>query len=120
MNNEREKVIVETVSLKEYFDLKNQYESQIAKINNNHVREIIELRSQLNETAIHKAEIAVNERMESSNNKFGLLKEQATEFVTKNQLMPIEKQLSILTRMVYVGLGGIIVLEFILRFFHHP
>lgn len=68
----------------------------------------VDLRSQLSEMAIRKSETAMLERMESSNNKFGLLKEQAGDFATKADLGNISK-------LVYMGMGGLLALQIILQ-----
>lgn len=74
-----------------------------------HLDQLIKLRSKLSEIAIKKSETAMLERMESSNNKFGLLKEQAGEFASKKEVETLQK-------MVYIALGGFIVVEFLLKY----
>jgi len=70
----------ETYSLKEVLEIKTQ-----------HLKEVSELKSRLGDLAIQKAETAMTERMEASNNKFALLKEQAAMLPTKGEIDPIRK-----------------------------
>lgn len=82
------------------------------------IREV-KLRSKLGRIALEKSEAALFERMESSNNKFGLLKEQAGEFATKSDLKSIDAQVSLLTKFVYIGIGGLIVIDLAIKYFAH-
>ena len=74
-----------------------------------HNAQITRLMAKMSDIANTKSEVMLFERMESSNNKFGLLKEQATEFASK-------KEVDALTKLVYIGIGMLIVLEVALRF----
>jgi len=75
----------ETYSLKEVLEIKT-----------NHLKEVAELRSRLGDVAIQKAETSLTERMESSNNKFALLKEQAAALPTRDEIKPIKEDVSII------------------------
>lgn len=107
---------------KEYYSLK-----EVMEIRTEHQKQIDELRWKLSETAINKAETAMTERMEASNNKFALLKEQAAVLPSKNDLQGLRTEFNIelksligkvdlLAKLVYIGLGVLLVLEFVARF----
>lgn len=93
-----------------------QHIKEIIELKTAHLAEIIELRSKLNEIAIQKAETALLERMESSNNKFGLLKEQAAGFATKADLKSLDDKINVLTRFMYIAIGGLAALEFVIMY----
>ena|SRR5688572_16548725 len=71
---------------KEYYTIK-----EVLELKTEHLKEIAELRSRLSELAIQKAETAMSDRMEASNNKFALLKEQAATLPTNGEIEPIRK-----------------------------
>ena len=69
---------------------KEQYSlKEVIEIKTNHLKEVAALTNRLSEIAIQKAETAMTERMEASNNKFALLKEQAATLPTKEEIKPI-------------------------------
>jgi hypothetical protein len=118
------------VSLKEYTNLKFEllnsnvvHAREISDLKQVHADEISKLRWELSSVAINKAENSMNERMEASNNKYALLKEQNSTFQTQISSLPtskdfesLVKQVSILTKLVYIGVGGVLLLELIMKF----
>jgi len=95
----------ETVSLREHLEM------QI-----NHQIEVANLRWKLSEVAINKAESAMTQRMEDSNNKYALLKEQAASMPTNADFKALSDKVDLLSKLVYVGMGIFLVIEFIARF----
>ena|SRR5688572_15307218 len=81
-----------------------------------HLSEVIKLRSQLSDIAINKAETAMTERQESSNGKYELMKEQAARFATKEDLKGVSAQMNILQRIIWIGLGGLMVFELLSKY----
>lgn len=100
MNRSEENTRID--SMEKVVDLKIQdVEKQLLSI-----KEEIVLRSRMGEVAILKSETTVTERLESHNNKFELLKEQAAHFATKEEVQ-------VLYRFMYLAIGGLLVIEFI-------
>jgi hypothetical protein len=107
---------------------KEQYTlKEVLEIKTNHLKEIAALRDRMSELAINKAETAMSERMESSNNKFALLKEQAAMLPNRNDVESVRTECNIkitaltdkvdlLAKLVYIGMGILLVLEFLARF----
>lgn len=81
-----------------------------------HLKETMLLTDKLNQLAVNKMETMLLERAESSNNKYALLKEQTVTFATNDSLKATNEKVDMLTRLVYIGLGGILVLQFILLY----
>jgi hypothetical protein len=123
-----------SVSLKEYFQLKSDFSDFRVKaleekheLQTKNTEQITELRWRLSENAINKSETAMLERAETSNNKYALLKEQHIEFqqivsqLPKReeiglQLKALEDKVSMLSKFVWIGIGGVIVLEILLKY----
>ena len=123
-----------SVSLKEYFQLKSEFSDYRIKaleeknqLQTKHTEQITELRWRLSENAINKSETAMLERAETSNNKYALLKEQYVEFQQSVSQLPkrteidlqmktLSDKVDLLAKLVYIGLGGVIVLEIVLRY----
>ena len=74
-----------------------------------HLAEMMLLTRVMSDKAIDTALNATNDWKETSNNKFGLLKDQnieaAEKFATKDSMKAMADQLSALNRLVYMGLG---------------
>ena len=118
------------VSLKEYANLRFELLSsevkhgrEIADLKQQHANEISAVKWEMSGMAINKAEISMNERMEASNNKYALLKEQNATFQSQISELPTQKdveslvkQVSILTKLVYIGVGAVLLLELIMKF----
>lgn len=94
-----------------------EYEKKIANLKNKHTNAKIDLIDKLNGKAIDAALTTNNERLDASNHKYVLLKEQAAEFPTKADLKAISDKVDLLAKLVYIGLGGLIVVEFVLNYF---
>lgn len=74
------------------------------------LEEKIDLQFSLNQTALDKAESRMNMRLESLNEWRGQLKDERNTFATKEEVR-------LLTRLVYIGTGILIALEFLLRYY---
>ena len=96
---------------KEYYSLK-----EVMEIRDNHQKEVSELRWRLSETAINKAESAMTQRMEDSNNKYALLKEQAAATPTNGDFKALSDKVDLLQKLVYIGMGILLVIEFVAKF----
>lgn len=101
--------------------------NKILKLKTKHLNQVSKLRWRLSEIAITKAEDTIIERMEASNNKFALLKEQSTTFPTRLELNSFidalnrrmetqDKAIANLSRIVYIGLGVVLVLQFLIPY----
>ncbi len=71
----------------------------------------------LSATAILKSEVTVTERLESHNGHLNLVKEQATHLATKQDVESVKQQISVLTKFMFMCLGGAAVVAFIIKFF---
>lgn len=78
---------------------------------------VVELTRELGDIAINKSEVSLHDKMEQANHKYGLLKEQAHVFVTKVEMDQIEKKVELNQKLIYIGIGGILVIEFIAKVF---
>jgi hypothetical protein len=93
---------------------RHKHLKEIIKIETKYISKIIKLRGELSDIAITKSETAMLERMEASNGKFALLKEQASEFATRADIKSLDDKISATNRIVYIGLGIILALQFII------
>lgn len=101
--------------------------NKVLKLKTKHLKEVARLRWKLSAIAITKAEDTIIERMEASNNKFALLKDQAASFPTRLELTAFidalnrrmetqDKAIANLSRIVYIGLGVVLVLQFLIPY----
>lgn len=81
------------------------------------LRDIVQLTRELSEVAINKSESSLHDKMEQSNHKYTLLKDQAASFVTRTEMDLMEKKVELNSKLIYIGIGGILVLEFVAKFF---
>jgi len=95
------------VSLKDYFD---------AKINS--LREFTDLHFRLSAVAIEKTEEKIDIRLHSLNGLTQILKDQNVNFVTKSEHEAIRKEINNIYRLVYIGVGIIITIEFLFKYLH--
>ena len=99
----------ELISLKEYFDTKfAELEKQLA------------LRDRLTEKALVKADETLNLRLEGMNEFRAELTKQAQTFVKENEfrlhIEKLETKIGILTKIVYIGIGILLVLQVLWRY----
>jgi hypothetical protein len=91
-------------------DLKTQY-----------LQKEIKLRAKMSSIAINKAEKSILERQEASNGKYDLLKEQSAKFEatysTKSEVRAISEAVASLSKIVYIGLGILAALQFLIPLF---
>src|SRR5688572_23590788 len=84
-----------------------------------HLKEMAEQRAKYSEMAINKAETAIWEKTEASNHKYNLLKEQAGEFATKENVVTaiagIKVQVAWLTKIILMASGGLAVIIWLLN-----
>lgn len=69
----------------------------------------VDLIQKMGDKAVDAALASNNERLDTSNHKYALLKEQQSQFATKTEV-------ALLTKLVYVGVGMIIVIEFVFKY----
>lgn len=106
---------------------------------NRHQREIGDLRAQLSDKAISKAETALWERMDAGNHKYAQMKEQAERFAThdgltaavakiealiissnsthKADIAKVTVRVDWLTRIILMASGGFIVIVFLIKLY---
>jgi hypothetical protein len=77
---------------------------------------IVELTRELGDIAINKSEVSLHDKMEQANHKYTLLKEQSVSFITRTEMDLMEKKVELNSKLIYIGIGGILVLEFIAKF----
>jgi protein involved in polysaccharide export with SLBB domain len=77
------------------------------KLRTKHLDDLIKLRSKVSNIAIQKGENATMEWKESSNNKYALLKEQAGQFASKEEVETLKK-------MMYMFMGAAIGVQLII------
>lgn len=107
----------------------NEYRhlKKVVRLKTKHLNQVSKLRWRLSGIAITKAEETITERMEASNNKFALLKEQTATFPTRVELNTSiealnrrmetqDKAIANLSRIVYIGLGVVLVLQFLIPY----
>lgn len=91
---------------------------RLVKIKTKHLQKEIKLRAKLSAIAINKAETTILERQEASNGKYDLLKEQTARFeaqyATKTEVKALIESISTLSKIVYIGLGIVLALQFII------
>ena len=97
------------VSLKEYFDVKfADLEKQLA------------LRDDLTAKALTKAEESLNVRLEGMNEFRSQLTQQARTFVSQSEfklhIEKVETKIEWLTRLVYIGVGILLVIQIVWRY----
>jgi len=100
-----------SVSLREYFDTKfADLEKQLA------------LRDTLTEKALAKAEESLNVRLEGMNEFRAELTKQTQTFVNQAEfrlhIEKIESKIGILTKMMYIGIGILLVLQLAWKYMH--
>jgi predicted nuclease with TOPRIM domain len=109
------------VTLQAYFE---KLMEELTKANEKRFDELedkVELRFQLNQTALDKAETATNIRLESMNEFRNAMKDQSnkyltcTEYETKHQL--ILEKIDSLQRLSYMLIGALAIVEFLFKFF---
>jgi glucose-6-phosphate isomerase len=98
-----------SVSLREYFDTKfADLEKQLA------------LRDELTAKALVKADETLNLRLEGMNEFRAELTKQAQTFVKQSEfrlhIEKIETKISMLTKIVYIGIGILLVLQVVWRY----
>ena len=78
----------------------------------------MELRAKMSDIAINKAETSILERQEASNGKYELLKEQTaifeSKYASKTEVHNLRESISTLAKIVYIGLGIMLALQFII------
>ena len=79
-----------------------------------HLSDKIAIRDNLNKDAIEAAKNDINIRLEAMNKVRGQLQDQAKTFVSKEELKLVEKDISMLSKLVYVGLGVWLLLQVII------
>lgn len=88
---------------------------EILELKTAHLGEKMELIRQMGDLAINKALDAAKKHDEISNGKYELLRQQSETFVRKEEWMLLGKKVDDLTRLVYIAIGAIIVIKFILE-----
>lgn len=78
---------------------------------------IVALIKEMGDIAINKSETSLHDKMEQSNHKYTLLKDQAVTFITRTEMDLMEKKVELNSKLIYIGIGGILVLEFVAKFF---
>ena len=87
--------------------MKNKALHRELKLRTKHLDEQMKLRAKVSDIAIQKGENATMEWKESSNNKYALLKEQAAEFASKQEVETLKK-------MMYMFMGAAIGIQMII------
>jgi CYTH domain-containing protein len=111
----------DSVTLKYYFE---KLMEEFTKANNERLRELEErtlLQFKLNQTALDKAETATNIRLANMNEFRDSLKDQAANFLTKDDYEVkhelLANKIDSLEKIIYMGLGAVGIIEFIFKFF---
>lgn len=78
---------------------------------------IVQLIKEMGDIAINKSEVSLHDKMEQANHKYTLLKEQSVSFVGRAEMDAMEKKVELNSKLIYIGIGGLLVLEFVAKFF---
>jgi len=89
--------------------MKKDYKYKSIKRDIKHLREVVALIDKMNSKAIDAALTSNNERLDASNHKYALLKEQQSTYATKNEM-------AVISKLVYIGLGAVLVLELVAKY----
>lgn len=81
------------------------------------LEKIVQLTRELGDIAINKSESSLHDKMEQANHKYSLLKEQSAVFVTRTEMDLMEKKVELNSKLIYIGIGGLLVIEFIAKLF---
>jgi hypothetical protein len=75
----------------------------------------VELQFRLNQESIDKAQIVNDARLESMNEFRSAMKDQIVNYVTRTELDYVNKEISELKRLIYIGLGIVITIVVLIK-----
>ena len=109
------------ITLKDYFDARIDSVEKIAELNTLAVSDLSKATTDSIEKSTNLAKEDMERRLEGMNEFRTQLKDQTATFInrgeydTKHQLLL--DSLNNLSKIIYMGLGGVLVLEFLFKFF---
>ena len=105
-----EETTMDNISIKDYLDFKFQ-----------ELDKRLQLRAELTDKALTKAEVILNARLESMNEFREQLSKQASTFIVREAFeikqKVLEDKISNLAKFVYIGIGGIMTIQLLSKFF---
>lgn len=99
----------EEINIKHFLDIKFE-----------ELEKRLDMRDELNDKALTKAETTLSLRLESMNEFREQLKTQAATFITREEINSLQRvtdeKINYLTKILYIGIGVLTALQMILRF----